>query len=228
MNSGGPNERRLITKSCGRLGLLVAAALGIAAFGAWLRVAAPATSGAHFADADDSATVMLGKKIYLGHCASCHGRNLQGQPLWQLIDEYVGRRAPAHDETGHTWQHSDEDIFYMIKYGRFPSMPDDIVSFMPAFDGVLGDREILSVMAFIKARWPIGLRASQAMLNPGRAGMPWQAGAEEWRLPPTCNVLLRRRAATTTTTNTDAPLPEAQAFQGARGAWRPTAYPRPR
>jgi S-disulfanyl-L-cysteine oxidoreductase SoxD len=224
MNAEKPKEQSPVIKSRGRLGLLVAAALGIAAFGAWLGMPAPAMGGAHFADADDSTTVTRGKKVYMGHCASCHGRNLQGQPLWQLIDEYVGRRAPAHDETGHTWQHSDDDIFYMIKYGRFPSMLTEIVSFMPAFDAVMSDLEILSVAAFIKARWPIGLRISQAMLNPGRAGMPRQAVAEEWRLPPTCNVLLRRRA-TTATTNTGALVPAAEAFQGARDTWRPEANP---
>jgi S-disulfanyl-L-cysteine oxidoreductase SoxD len=144
----------------------------------------PATSAiAHFADADDPGMVRLGRKIYMGHCASCHGRNLQGQPLWQLIDEYAGRRAPAHDETGHTWQHSDEDIFHMIKYGKFPSAPAGLVSFMPPAEG-LSDREILDAMAFIKARWPIGLRASQAMLNPGHAGMPPQASGQQWMLPP--------------------------------------------
>ena len=82
----------------------------------------------------------------MGHCASCHARNLQGQPLWQLIDEYAGRRAPAHDETGHTWQHSDEGIFHMIKYGRFPSTPAGVISFMPPAEAVLSDREILDVM----------------------------------------------------------------------------------
>lgn len=226
MNPERSKEPRLIVKSRGRLGLLVAAALGIAAFGAWLGVPTPAIGGAHFADADDAGMVMLGKKIYMGHCASCHGRNLQGQPLWQLIDEYVGRRAPAHDETGHTWQHSDEDIFDMVKYGRFPSMPAELVSFMPAFDAVLSDREILSVIAFIKARWPIGLRVSQAMLNPGRAGMPRQAGTSEWRLQPTCNVLLRRGAATART-NTGAAVPAAKVFQPTLGAGRLEVNPTP-
>jgi hypothetical protein len=46
-----------------------------------------------------------------------------------------------------TWQQSDEDISYIMKYGRFPSMPADLVSFMAAFDALLDDREILSVMA---------------------------------------------------------------------------------
>lgn len=67
---------------------------------------------------------------------------------------------------------------------------------MPAFQDRLDDREILSVIAFIKARWLVGLRVSQAMLNPGRAGMPRQANTREWRLPPTCNALLRQTAAT--------------------------------
>jgi S-disulfanyl-L-cysteine oxidoreductase SoxD len=190
---------------------LGAATLGIAAFGVWFAIAQPTTAIAHFADADDPGMVTPGKKIYSGHCASCHGRNLQGQPLWQLIDGYAGRRAPAHDETGHTWQHSDEDIFHLVKYGRFPSAPAGVISFMPPAKGVLSDREILNVIAFIKARWPIGLRASQAMLNPGRAGMPRQASSQEWTLPPTCNALLRQRSADTAKTNADAAVPTTNA-----------------
>ena len=150
-----------------------------------------------FANADDPTKVAAGKLIYAQWCSSCHGKRLQGQPLWQLTDRCVGRRAPAQDETGHTWQHPDEDIFHSVKFGRFSSVPAETSSFMPAFKDSLDDREILSVMAFIKARWPVGLRVSQAMLNPGRAGMPRQANVEEWRLPATCNALLRQRAAAT-------------------------------
>jgi S-disulfanyl-L-cysteine oxidoreductase SoxD len=174
--------------------LLSAAALAAAAM-AWLAAHALAASGAHFADADDLATVQQGKKIYMGSCANCHGRNLQGQPLWQLIDQFAGRRAPAHDETGHTWQHSDEDFFHMTKYGRFAAAPPEQVSYMPPFKDRLSDDEILAVMAFIKARWPLGLRVSQALLNPGFAGMPAQADQVEWRLPPTCRTTLSQASA---------------------------------
>jgi mono/diheme cytochrome c family protein len=153
-------------------------------------VPAPLESVAHFADADDRAAVMLGRKIYLRECGGCHGRNLQGQPLWQVIDQYAGRRAPAHDATGHTWLHPDEDIFHITKYGWFGSAPPKAVFYMPAFKSVLEDREILAVIAFIKARWPIGLRISQAMLNPSFAGMPKQTNVD-WRLPPSCNAILR-------------------------------------
>jgi S-disulfanyl-L-cysteine oxidoreductase SoxD len=150
-----------------------------------------ASTPPHFADAADHALVQRGKAVYREACANCHGRNLQGQPLWQLLDQYAGRRAPAQDETGHTWQHSDEDIFQMIKDGRFPSAPPDQPSFMPGFAARLDDRDILAAMAFIKSRWPLALRVAQAMLNPGLAGMPADADRVEWRLPPTCSALLR-------------------------------------
>lgn len=178
------------------IGILIAAVLGLSSLIGALAFNAPERGGAHFADADDVALVKQGKSIYVGHCASCHGRNLQGQPLWQLTDEFAGRRAPAHDETGHTWQHSDEDLFYMTKYGRFPSLPADAVSYMPAFGGVLDDREIIAVLAFIKARWPTALRVSQAMLNPGRVGMPERAQQTDWRFPPaSCSATRRQQAA---------------------------------
>ncbi len=83
----------------------------------------------------------------------------------------------------------------MIKYGRFPTVAPDQPSAMPAFAETLSDREILAVLAFIKARRPLGIRVSQALLNPDEAGMPAGADAVEWRLPPTCNVLLQRQRA---------------------------------
>jgi len=113
---------------------------------------------AHVADADDIPVAMRGRSIYAQQCASCHGRNLQGQPLWQLVDKDSGRRAPALDLTGRTWTHSDEDVFLIVKYGRLPGMPADRPSRMPAFQARLNDGDILAVIAFIKARLPVGLR----------------------------------------------------------------------
>ncbi len=165
-------------------------------------IVAPAAIGVshgsdpHFADADDAALVTAGKPVYLRHCAGCHGRHLQGQALWQVHDQYAGRRAPAHDSSGHTWQHSDEDLFAMVKEGRFESEGLAGASSMPAFGGALSDRDILAATAFIKAGWPVGLRVAQAVLNPGLAGMPRQAAAADWRLPPNCNRALLRAPAT--------------------------------
>ena len=144
---------------------------------------APA-AGRHLADADDRALVLQGRQIYQRQCAACHGRSLQGQPLWQLQDAYAGRRAPAHDQTGHTWLHADEDLFRMIKLGRFDTAGP--ATSMPAFQDRLSDGDILAVIAFIKASWPVGLRVAQATLNPGSAGMPVQAAQADWRFPATC------------------------------------------
>ena len=151
-----------------------------------------AEAGEHFANADDAALVSRGRVEYAQDCSSCHGRRLQGQALWQLQDQFVGRRAPAQDGTGHTWRHSDEDLFQMVKVGRFPENPANAVSYMPAFAGSLRDKEILAVLAFIKSQWPIGLRASQSMLNPGLQGMPAGAANTDWTLPPNCTATFRR------------------------------------
>jgi mono/diheme cytochrome c family protein len=74
----------------------------------------------------------------------------------------------------------------MTKYGRFPGVPNSIHSYMPAFGTRLTDTEILDVLAYIKATWPLGIRVSQSMLNPDFRGLPKDANTVEWTLPPTC------------------------------------------
>jgi S-disulfanyl-L-cysteine oxidoreductase SoxD len=145
-----------------------------------------ATAPFHFANADNAALVGEGEQVYALSCASCHGRRLQGQALWQLRDQYAGMRAPAHDQTGHTWQHGDEELFHMTKYGRFAAAPINYKSYMPAYEHRLSDRQILAVIAYIKSRWPIGLRAAQSTLNPNFAGMPKHLDKVQWTLPPNC------------------------------------------
>lgn len=172
-------------------------ALGVgfsaAAVTATAATAAAATAPAHFANADDLSKVIAGKAVYQRWCASCHGRRLQGQALWQLNDQYAGRRAPAHDQTGHTWAHSDDELFFMTQEGRFPTAAAGVTSYMPAFRGYLSDDQTVAVIAFIKANWSIGLRISQALLNPGNAGLPAAAlDNNDWTLPPTCVISSQR------------------------------------
>lgn len=174
------------------LGCAVAALLAASAVAAALALRAPDAPRVHFADAENNAAVLEGKKLYASHCAGCHGRKLQGQLLWQVRDEFAGRRAPAHDQTGHTWQHADEDLFAMIKFGRFATTPAAVKSYMPAYAQNLSDDQILATIAYIKATWPLGLRVSQALLNPDYAGMPRNADTVQWRLPPTCQAALQR------------------------------------
>jgi S-disulfanyl-L-cysteine oxidoreductase SoxD len=179
--------------------LLVCAAgalMAAAAVGGAVALRFAAAPRAHFADPENAPVVMEGKRLYTRACASCHGRRLQGQLLWQVQDQFVGRRAPAHDQTGHTWQHPDEDLFYITKFGRFPTTPPSVKSYMPAYEQSLSDEQILATIAYIKATWPLGLRVSQALLNPGYAGMPRNAQTVEWRLPPNCQAALQRAGAT--------------------------------
>ena len=56
-------------------------------------------------------TVQLGSVLYAEHCASCHGENLEGQTDWYQRDQDGYLPAPPHDETGHTWHHSDQVVF---------------------------------------------------------------------------------------------------------------------
>ena len=152
----------------------------------------PVHATEHFANADDAGAVLKGRQVYARQCSNCHGRNLEGQPLWQVQDQYAHRRAPAHNASGHTWQHSDEDLFYMTKYGRFPGVPKTIRSYMPPFEHRLTDDQILSVLAYIKANWSTGLRVSQSLLNPRFRGMPRDANKVEWTLPPICTASYNR------------------------------------
>lgn len=174
------------------VGCAVATLLAATTLGTALALRTASAPPVHFADAGNFDMVTEGKQLYRSNCAGCHGRKLQGQLLWQVQDQFFGRRAPAHDQTGHTWQHSDEELFHMTKFGRFLTTPPTVKSYMPAYGQTISDEQILAVIAYIKATWPLGLRVSQALLNPGYAGMPRNADTVEWRLPPTCQAALQR------------------------------------
>ena len=147
----------------------------------------PSSLATDAANGTNAQQVRSGMLLYKTYCAQCHGRNLQGQPLWHVQDADHNRRAPAQDDTGHTWQHSDKDLVEMIRLGKFPGTPPSTASYMPAFSELLRDQQIFEVLAFIKARWAIGLRASQASLNPSFVGMPENSENTPWTLPPNCN-----------------------------------------
>ena len=54
--------------------------VAIAAVAAWYLNRSDA---APRADASDPELVALGATVYDAHCASCHGRNLEGEPNWR-------------------------------------------------------------------------------------------------------------------------------------------------
>ena len=102
----------------------------------------------------DPELVALGQTVYVEHCAECHGENLEGEPGWQELNDDGSYRAPAHDVTGHTWQHEDTRLIQIIKLGGVRVPPSEGVSNMPSYANILSDREILAVLAYIKNSWP--------------------------------------------------------------------------
>ena len=103
--------------------------------------------------ARDSRALALGRTTYAQDCAACHGPNLEGQPNWKEPLPSGRMPAPPHDATGHTWHHSDEELFTITKKGISAIVPG-YESDMPAFEGVLTDEEIRAVLAYIKSTWP--------------------------------------------------------------------------
>ena len=97
------------------------------------------------------ASVAAGKRVFDGTCAACHGSHAQGAvkagtPL-SIIEEQKGRQPP--DLTDPQWDHgsTDADIFRVIKRGVPTTM-------MPGFDGTIPDRDIWSIINYLRSLGP--------------------------------------------------------------------------
>ena len=111
----------------------------------------------------------LGEKLYLQHCAACHGAKLEGQPAWQKRLPNGRMPAPPHDDSGHTWHHPDEVLFGITKHGLVPPYaPPDYKSDMPGFAGKLSDAEIRAVLAYIRSRWSAEVQKARAEMMRNR------------------------------------------------------------
>lgn len=113
----------------------------------------------------DPALLAQGQCLYASNCATCHGANLQGQPDWKRRLATGRMPAPPHDVAGHSWHHSDRDLFNLTKLGVAAVMGDGYESDMPAFGGKLSDDEIKAVLAYIKSTWPARAQQVQAKIT---------------------------------------------------------------
>ena len=102
-----------------------------------------------------------GEPLYVERCASCHGANLEGQANWIVRKPDGKLPAPPHDETGHTWHHSDRQLLQIVRDGLATIAPGYKTD-MPAFGDILTDAEILAILDYIKSGWPERARAFQA------------------------------------------------------------------
>ena len=115
---------------------------------------------------DDPSIVEAGRVVYAESCAGCHGANLEGQmvPSTAGSDELV--LAPPHDGSGHTWQHPDQVLFDLTKFGASGVIclePAD--KEMPVFEDVLIDQQIVAVLSFIKSTWPEEIQREHDLVN---------------------------------------------------------------
>ncbi|MCF6320844.1 MAG: cytochrome c [Rhizobiaceae bacterium] len=151
-----------------KIGFLVVFAAGLAA----AIFAFVTFSGGQDAYADallkpnNKVLVNSGREIYNTTCASCHGKNLEGQPDWRSPDEDGLLPAPPHDQSGHTWHHTDKLLFELTKIGLGRSAGfEDYKTNMPVFEDVLSDVEIIAVLSYIKSTWPEEIRLRHDELN---------------------------------------------------------------
>jgi mono/diheme cytochrome c family protein len=126
--------------------------------------AAPAAAET-FLRPDDDAFVRLGEVIYDAECAACHGADLEGEPDWRTRKANGRLPAPPHDESGHTWHHSDRDLILLTAYGPKHFAGPDYDTDMPAYAETLTTAEIIAVLSYIKSTWPDHIRDRQSRLN---------------------------------------------------------------
>jgi mono/diheme cytochrome c family protein len=109
--------------------------------------------------------IAMGQTIYERNCASCHGKNLEGQADWQTPLSTGKLPAPPHDETGHSWHHPDAMLTGVTKRGIVPYVTPDYQSDMPVFEGILSDDEIGKLWDYVKSTWPERERAYQEQMT---------------------------------------------------------------
>ena len=115
---------------------------------------------------DDASMLAQGQRVYVAHCAACHGAQLEGQPNWRERGPDGRLPAPPHDASGHTWHHPDEVLIRITREGVAQvAQLKDYVSAMPVYEGVLSDEEIVAVLSWIKSQWPADIRSRHDELN---------------------------------------------------------------
>jgi mono/diheme cytochrome c family protein len=117
----------------------------------------------------NSNAVAEGRALYLQYCASCHGVEGEGQPNWQKPNQLGELPAPPHNSEGHSWRHSDADLFGMISDGwRDPFNRTKRLT-MPAFKDLLKTQEIERVITYLKTLWSPEQRQFQRETSYGQA-----------------------------------------------------------
>ena len=122
-------------------------------------------SNIHFPITRDSALMIArGKIVYENNCVSCHQVNLVGAKNWKGLDEDGHRKAPPLNGTGHTWHHEDATLHNIIKYG-LNKLVKNYEGKMLGFKHKLRDKDIDSILSYMKSFWPTNKYQQQINLS---------------------------------------------------------------
>jgi mono/diheme cytochrome c family protein len=72
---------------------------------------------------------------------------------------------PPHDDSGHTWHHSDAQLAEIIRNGLRDPFNKTPELTMPPFNDQLSEEEIQAVIAYFKSLWSPEHRGFQKRLN---------------------------------------------------------------
>jgi len=106
--------------------------------------------------APDAKSVATGKQLYSKYCQICHRQDGVGETP---ISGYI--RLPGYitamplNETSHAWHHGDKQLVKMILEGSRRTTR------MPAWKGVLSEKQTRNVIAYIKSLWSPRILACQ-------------------------------------------------------------------
>lgn len=92
--------------------------------------------------------VDLGKKVFEENCAKCHGSNGQSVFSWKQRLADGSFPPPPLNGSAHSWHHPLSQLMGTIKAGGVARGGK-----MPAFNGLLSEEEIVSVIAYFQNFW---------------------------------------------------------------------------
>ena len=148
----------------------IAAVIAIAVIGggAWYISLPPVVQGLNEQPVEIS-HLAQGAQIYAENCAACHGANLEGAADWRSADADGILPAPPHDDSGHTWHHTDDLLFAYVWLGGEETQRrmgiSDPKSAMPGFQDSLTQADVVHVLSFIKSRWSERSRTYQQKIT---------------------------------------------------------------
>lgn len=92
--------------------------------------------------------VARGGAIFARHCASCHGADAAGAGDWRKRGPGGTFPPPPLNGTAHSWHHPIAALRHQIRFGA----PGGSGT-MPGFDAILGEEDVLAVIAWMQALW---------------------------------------------------------------------------